>query len=131
MASKRRANQVGDILWRELSRALMRSVSDPRLKTATITGVDVSSDLRHARVYVAMRDTENKTDMMAGLKKAAPFLRRLLSKETALRVVPVLHFYFDESIDRGMHLMRLLNDLPDTTTNEDSDGSSSSKDEMA
>ena len=126
MASKRRANQVGDTIWRELATLIKRSIADPRLQTVTITGVDVSSDLRHARVFVAMRDTENKDEMMKGLEKAGPFLRHLLSKATALRIVPVLHFYFDDSIDKGMHLSQLLNRLDveaPSEPEEDNDGS--------
>jgi ribosome-binding factor A len=116
MASTRRANQVADIIWRELAFVLRRSIADPRLQTVTITGVNVSVDLHHARIFVTMRDMNNRDDMMLGLKKAAPFIRRLLSKATALRVVPALHFYFDESIDRGVKLSNLINRL---TENDD------------
>ena len=111
MASSRRANQVADTIWKELAFILTRSIADPRLQTVTVTGVDVSADLRHARIFVTMRDMDNRDDMMKGLTKAAPFIRKQLSKETALRVVPALHFYFDESIDRGVKLSGLINRL--------------------
>lgn len=111
MASIRRAHQVADIVWKELAFILRRFIADPRLQTVTVTGVDVSADLHHARVFVTMRDMDNRDDMMKALKKAAPFIRKQLSKETALRVVPVMHFYFDESIDRGVKLSGLINRL--------------------
>lgn len=111
MASPRRANQVADTIWRELSTTLKRSISDPRLQTVTVTGVNVSTDLRHARIFVAMLDMDNRDEMIAALQKAAPFIRRILSKETALRVVPALHFYFDDSIERGVKLTGLINKL--------------------
>jgi ribosome-binding factor A len=125
VASTRRVNQVADIIWRELAYVLRRSVADPRLQTVTITGVDVSIDLRHARIFVTMRDMNNRDEMMSGFQKAAPFLRRLLSKSTALRVVPSLHFYFDESIDRGVKLTSLINRL----TEKDDDNAENKNEE--
>lgn len=125
MASTRRVNQVADIIWRELAYVLRRSVADPRLQTVTITGVDVSIDLRHARIFVTMRDMNNRDEMMSGFQKAAPFLRRLLSKSTALRVVPSLYFYFDESIDRGVKLTSLINRL----TEKDDDNAENKNEE--
>jgi ribosome-binding factor A len=119
MASPRRANQIADTIWKQLAFTLKRSISDPRLQTVTVTGVDVSSDLHHARVFVTMRDMDNRDDMMKALKKAAPFLRHQLSKETALRVVPVMHFYFDESIDRGVKLSSLINKLVSDEQDDD------------
>lgn len=111
MASNRRVNQVADTLWKALAVLMKRSLSDPRLQTVTVTGVDVSSDLRHARIFVAMRDVDNRDSMMKALQKAGPYLRTMLSKQTALRVVPVLHFYFDESIDRAVKLTNLIDRL--------------------
>jgi ribosome-binding factor A len=125
VASTRRVNQVADIIWRELAYVLRRSVADPRLQTVTITGVDVSIDLRHARIFVTMRDMNNRDEMMSGFQKAAPFLRRLLSKSTALRVVPSLYFYFDESIDRGVKLTSLINRL----TEKDDDNAENKNEE--
>jgi ribosome-binding factor A len=130
MASTRRANQVADTIWKELAMTLKRSVSDPRLQTVTVTGVNVSSDLRHARIFVAMLDIDNRDEMIAALQKAAPFIRRVLSKETALRVVPALHFYFDDSIDKGVKLTSLINKLVDEESEENNDDSAE-KDEKA
>lgn len=111
MASTRRAHKIADTIWRELAYVLKRSIADPRLQTVTVTGVDVSADLRHARIFVAMLDIENRDDMMKALQKASPFIRKTLSQSMALRVVPVLHFYFDESIERGAKLASLMNEL--------------------
>lgn len=121
MASTRRANQIADTIWRELAHVLQRSVSDPRLQTVTVTGVNVSADLHHARIFVTMIDMDNRDEMIAALQKAAPYIRRLLSKETALRVVPALHFYFDDSIDRGVRLTSLINRLTENDQREKND----------
>lgn len=133
MASTRRANKVADVVWRCLAYSLQKSVADPRLQTLTITGVDVSTDLRHARVYVSMHDEGNKEEMMAALEKAGPYLRRLVSSETELRVAPALHFYYDESVTHGFHISKLIDsvDLGDSDDSEDEQGQGDDKESTA
>jgi ribosome-binding factor A len=129
MASERRANQIADTIWRELAFILKRSIADPRLQTVTVTGVDVSTDLRHARVFVTMRDMDNRESMMKGLSRAAAFIRRELSQATALRVVPEIHFYFDDSIDRGVKLSGLINKLVANEPEREADDDAAEKGE--
>lgn len=105
----RRADRVGDLIRRELSRLLLREIKDPRLRQVIVTAVQVSPDLRHARIYFT--DGSGGTDHRAaleGLAAAAGFLRGHLGRSLRLRYAPELAFEVDESVDRSLHIAALL-----------------------
>lgn len=106
-----RTQRVADYLQRELAALIQQEVRDPRVGMVSITGVNVSRDLGHARIYVTVlgRDSgEDASDSIEALNKAAGFLRSLLSKDSNMRSVPQLRFYFDTSVGRGRHLEDLI-----------------------
>jgi ribosome-binding factor A len=110
--SPHRAQRVADIVRQVLARALREEVRDPRVGFVTLTGVDLSPDLRHARVYVSTltQDLEREGTLEA-LRRAAPFLQRMLAREGGLKYVPRLEFRFDETIESGARMEELLAEL--------------------
>lgn len=92
---------------------LIDEVSDPRLELVTVTGVEVSPDLRHAIVYViAHGDQERYESALQGLKSATGRIRSALGKRVRLKFVPELHFRIDPSVDEGMRIAEALKHAP-------------------
>jgi len=112
----RRSERTSKLIQREISGLLEREVSDPRLsRLISVTGVTLSPDLRHAKVFVSTLGSEiNKEDMLAGFNKASGFLRTELALRLKLRYTPQLSFHYDDSIERGARLLKLIGEL--TTT---------------
>jgi ribosome-binding factor A len=109
MANKQRLRRVGDQIQRELSAILHTELKDPRVGLVTLTGVEVSSDLAHAKVfYTTLGDSQAREQTTEGLRRAAGFLRSLLGKRLQVHSTPELHFIFDESVERGMQLSQLI-----------------------
>ena len=106
-----RTQRVADYLQRELAALIQHEVRDPRVGMVSITGVQVSRDLGHARVYYTVMGSESADDASESteaLNKAAGFLRSQLSRDSSMRSVPQLRFYFDSSVGRGRHLEDLI-----------------------
>ena len=102
-----RTQRIGDQMQRELAQLIRREVKDQRLGLVTITAVDVSRDIGHAKVFITVMgqdDAEAIKESLKVLNDAAGFLRMQLGKAMKLRSVPQLHFHYDESVQRGAHL---------------------------
>ncbi len=113
-----RTQRVADYLQRELAALIQHEVRDPRVGMVSVTGVDVSRDLGHAKVYYTVMGTDSREDAKEStevLNKAAGFLRSQLSRGSNMRSVPQLRFYFDASVGHG----RDLEDLIKRATNAD------------
>lgn len=112
----RRSERTSKLIQREISELLERDVSDPRLsRLISVTEVTLSPDLRHAKVFVSTLGSEiNKEDMLAGFNKASGFLRKELALHLKLRYTPQLSFHYDDSIERGARLLKLIGELPTT-----------------
>jgi ribosome-binding factor A len=111
MASTR-PSRVGDQLRAEIADLLAREVHDPGIGFLTITHVNVSPDLQVARVYyTTLGDGKARRDTARALGRATPFLRRQIGSRLRLKRVPMLEFFFDESIERGDRIARILNDI--------------------
>lgn len=109
MASHR-PESVGRNIQIELSKILRHESKDPRLQDLTITGVKMSRDLRTAKVYISILG-DGKDEVMEGLDRANPFLRRQIGQHVSLRHVPELFFAFDESFAHGSRIDQLLSQL--------------------
>jgi ribosome-binding factor A len=111
--STRRIAKVNDAIRREISELLMREIRDPRLGgLLSVTEVVTSADLRHAKVYVSvMGSEEERKQVEEGLAAASGFLRRGLGERLKIRYVPELAFFRDDSIERGSHLLELINEV--------------------
>ena len=103
-----RPEKLGDLIQRELSDLLQRELRDPRVGMITITGVDVSPDLSHAKVFFTLIDQARLEGTLAGLKRSAGFLRSQLARRIKLYTTPELRFVYDESVERGDRLSRLI-----------------------
>ncbi|MBA6413103.1 30S ribosome-binding factor RbfA [Parahaliea sp. F7430] len=111
-----RTQRVADYLQRELAALIQHEVRDPRLGMVSITGVDVSRDLGHARVYYTALDSdtaEEAAEATTVLNKAAGFLRSQLSRDSNMRTVPQLRFIFDSSVGRGRSMESLIRKAAD------------------
>jgi ribosome-binding factor A len=114
-----RRKRLGEQIQRELSELLRREVKDARVGNVTITGVDVTPDLREAKIFYLVFGHEGpEPRVQAGLDSAAPFLRSALTRALQIRYTPSLRFVLDESIARGVHLTQLI----DSVTKPPDDG---------
>lgn len=107
-----RTQRIGDQMQRELALLIQREVKDPRLDLITITAVEVSRDLSHAKVFITIMGKDDDEDAVKAnlriLNDAGGFLRMQLGKAMKLRTVPQLHFNFDASVRRGVELTSLI-----------------------
>ena len=110
---RRRIMRLNHLLRQELSDLLLRQVNDPRLTAmVSITEVEVTPDLRYARVFVSVLGSpEEKKNVLIGLRSATKFLRHELSDRLDLRHVPWLTFFQDDSIERGARILSMLHEL--------------------
>src|SRR5712692_1868005 len=109
MPNPHRQEKLGELIAIELSDLLHTRMKDPRVGFASITHVEVSGDLRHAKVFVSVMGTpEEQAATMKGLKHATGFLRHELASRLVLRFMPELVFKLDTSIAEGAHILELL-----------------------
>jgi ribosome-binding factor A len=108
----RRTKQLGDFVREEVMEIVRREVNDPRIGFMSITEVDVSDDLRSARIYVSVFGTdEEREETMAALRSAAGFIRRLLKPRMHTRQIPELDFRDDRSMEHAEAIARTLNEV--------------------
>ena len=102
----RRVNEAVREVW---SARLAEGLKDPRIGFVTVTAVETSPDLRHARVFVSvLGDAQERQDSLAGLASAHGPLQASIARELRMKRTPTLEFLYDESIDRGMRISELL-----------------------
>jgi ribosome-binding factor A len=114
MATDRRVSRVAELIKREVSQMLLNGIKDDRVGTGmvSVTDVDVSGDLQHAKIFVSIYGTEEaKAETMAGLKSATGYVRSELGARVRLRRTPEVVFIEDRSIERGTKVLSLLNKL--------------------
>jgi len=105
----KRSDRVGDLLLELISDLLAREVNDPRIRAVTLTGAEVSDDLRHAKIYFnLLTGSEGKDEVMAGLKSAGGFIRRSVAGDLKLRIVPTIEFVYDDTEERARRIDELL-----------------------
>jgi len=109
MPNIHRQEKLGELIAAELSELLRTRVKDPRVGFASITHVEVSGDLRHAKVFVSvMGSPEERDATMQGLKNATGFLRHELATRLVLRYMPEIVFKLDKSIEEGSRILDLI-----------------------
>ena len=103
--------RVNEAVREVVSAKLAEGLKDPRIGFVTVTAVETSPDLRHARVYVSvLGDEVQREESLAGLTSAHGLFQRAIGDELSMKRTPTLEFVFDESIDRGMRITELLED---------------------
>jgi len=107
-----RTQRVADQIQRELASLIQREVKDPRVGMATVSAVEVSRDLSHAKVFVTIfngsEDEQEIIESVKALNSASGFLRSQLGQRMKLRIVPTLRFHYDDSLSRGNYLSNLI-----------------------
>ena len=107
-----RSKRVSELLLEEISWLIKRELKDPRIGFVTLTGVDVSKDLRHARVHVSiMGDDDERASCIKGLKNAVGFIKKGLGENLTLKNLPDLEFVLDTSLDEVSRIENLLKDI--------------------
>jgi ribosome-binding factor A len=121
----KRRDRVGEMLREKIALILLHKSHDPRLQNLTITSVDISDDLRRAKVYYLPRGQEVEIRLLQkALQKAVGFIKQELAQDHILRVMPELFFHVDQSWQRGERLADLLRQLhQDAPPSDDSQGS--------
>ena len=103
--------RLNTVFMREISKILQTEIKDPNIKFVTITGCEITNDLSFAKVFVTIFDMEKKKDVMASLEKAKSYIRGQLSQRVDIRHTPELRFIFDESIEYGNKIEKIIKDL--------------------
>src|SRR5947208_5158434 len=107
-----RTERVDELLRQEIGRVLAREVADPRIGFATVTDVETTPDLRHARVWVSVIGQKAERDAtIHALERAMPFVRRELGSRLRIKRIPEFHIRVDDSAERGTRVLHLLAEL--------------------
>lgn len=122
-----RQEQIQSQLVEEISAMLRRDLKDPRLGFITITGAEISRDLRHAKVYVSiLGDETQKKGSLAALRSATGLIRGEFTRRAHLRVAPEIDFRYDEGIARGARIFELLHEIESETKSDEKDSQTGS-----
>lgn len=104
-----RSNRVGGLIQQVLAQLMRKDISDPRLANTTITAVKMSRDLRIARIYFATeKGAEKQKAAREGFERARGYIKRELAQRLELRYMPDLKFFYDDAIDRGARIEKLI-----------------------
>lgn len=107
-----RTDRVDELLRQEIGQLLAREIADPRIGFATITDVETTPDLRHAKVWVSVIGTVEERDAaVTALSHAMPYIRRELGVRLRIKRIPELHVRIDDTMERGTRVLRLLTEL--------------------
>ena len=106
-----RPQRLGDLIQREVAELIRLEVRDPRVGMITITSVDVSPDMSHAKIFFTVLEKDKLQDTVQGLARSAGFLRSQLAKRIKMYTTPELRFAYDESVERGDRLSRLIDSV--------------------
>ena len=112
MLAGKRAVRVGDQILKEIAILLLNRVKDPRVQGVTMTGIDLSNDLKLARVYFSVMGNKSEIERaLAGLNSAKGFIKREIGLRMQLRYVPEIKFLHDASLESGSHLDRIFEEI--------------------
>jgi ribosome-binding factor A len=107
-----RTQRIDELLRQEIGAIVAREIDDPRVGFATITDVETTPDLRHARVLVSViGQPDDRKATLAALGRAMPYVRHELGKRLRLKRIPEFHLELDDSVERGTRVLRLLDEL--------------------
>lgn len=106
----RRTERIASLVQAELGTLLLRKMKDPRLGFITLTGVDMTEDLKFARVYYRVMG-QDKNETQRALEHAAGFFQHEIAVALKLRFTPKLSFHWDESLDQGLQIEKILSEL--------------------
>ena len=118
MADYNRVRRIGELIQREIAMLLQREIKDPRVQRISITAVKMNRDLSVAKVYFTLLEAgegpehdELLQDSQKGIEKASGFIRHKIGQQLELRIVPKLHFLYDQAIIHGANMSRLIDEV--------------------
>lgn len=115
-----RTDRIDELLRQEIGAIVTRDVADPRIGFATITKVETTPDLRHAKVWVSViGQPAERAATVAALGRSMPFVRRELGRTLRIKRIPDLHVHLDDTAERGTRVLQLLNELGEGSAPED------------
>jgi ribosome-binding factor A len=116
-----RTDRIDELLRQEIGKALEREVTDPAIGFVTVTDVETSQDLAHAKVWVSVIGSEEvRKATLVALRRAMPFIRHGLGSKIQMRRIPQLDVRLDESIQRGSRVLQILSELEEGRTPDES-----------
>ncbi len=114
MASPR-MRRINEVLREVVGAAISSDLSDPRIGFVTVTSVETSPDLRTAKVFVSvLGDEDSRTETLAALRSSHGVLQTRIAAETRMKRTPTLSFHYDDTIEQGVRISRLLEEEPET-----------------
>lgn len=111
MLPYKRSERVGDLIREEVADIIMYRLKDPRIGFVTVTGVDLSADLKLAKVYVSILKEEERDLTLDILNSSKNFIRSLLTKRLKMKFIPAIEFRIDTSIEYGFKIDKLLKEI--------------------
>ncbi len=109
MSTQLRVEKLQELIKQEMSKMLLREIKDPRIGFVTVTDVEVTGDLREAKIYVSIMGGEEQVkSSLEGLHSALGFIRREIGRRIRLRFTPEISFALDNSLDYGEHIQKIL-----------------------
>ncbi len=103
-----RSERVAGQIRRELAQLIQQEIKDPEIGFISLSDVEVTRDLSHAKVFITVFETEKAEITLSALRRAAGYLRHRLGQEMRMRSVPELHFHHDASVEAGIHMDGLI-----------------------
>ena len=133
----RRAQKAAEAIREVVSMAILAELNDPRVRDVTVTYVEVSGDLRHAKVHVSVMGDEKKQNLsLRGLQSAAGFLQAKVAERVDLRYTPRLQFILDQGVKRSIEISRILDEVlpkqesPESAEDEPAESAPSQPDDL-
>jgi ribosome-binding factor A len=115
MLPYKRSQRVSDLIREEIADIIMYRLKDPRIGFITVTGVDITADLKFAKVFVSIFKEEERDQTLEILNSAKKFMRSILSKRLKMKFIPNIEFKLDTSIEYGYKIDKLLKEVSDTS----------------
>ncbi len=122
MLPYKRSQRVGDLVREEVAEIIMYRLKDPRLGFITVTGAEMTPDLKLARIFVSVLKEDERDLTLEILNSATGFMRSILRKRLKMKFIPDIEFRLDKSIEYGDRIDRLLNKISRPTTPEALEG---------
>jgi ribosome-binding factor A len=120
--TNKRAIRVGELLKEEISQIVLREMKDPRIGFVSVTDVEVSGDLRHAKVFISVYGSDKeKEETLEGLQQAQGFVRKLVGERIKIHHTPEIIFRYDDSIENGVHISEIIKELKESGEIKESD----------
>lgn len=117
----KRSARIGDLIKEEVADIIMHKLKDPRLGFITVTDARISDDLKHAKIYISVLESAKKDETLKILTSSAGFIRSELAKRVKIKFIPQLVFKFDESIEYGAKIDKMLNEIKSSSTSSTND----------